>query len=106
MNRMLIAVLLIGTALTACTSDEIDEKVAQVQAATRAICGFVPSAPATAAILATTGNPTIVTVGGAAAAICDAIEARPMTLFGTPDKCVVEVEGVCVDGDFIDKEGP
>ena len=95
-------------ALAGCgTEGKFDSQIAAVQAASAKICKFLPTAASVAAIL-TAGNPAVTGVAATAAAICAAVTvSNPVTLFGmgeTKPKECPKVNGVCVEGEFIDKD--
>ena len=85
------------------TSGKLDEQVAEVQAATAKLCKFIPTAASVGAILSA-NNPAVIGVAATATAICNAVtSAHAQSLTGDEKPCP-EVNGVCVEGEFIDKD--
>ncbi len=93
MKKLLCVFLLLG--LAGCvTTQDIDQKVAEVQNYTRTICKFVPTVTVVAKILA---SGTIVdTAGGVAKGICEALSTAPLA--EGPGKPGAYYRGVRIEG--------
>jgi len=101
--RKLLAVVALGGLLTGCGSwGELTtaEKIKAIQEKAVALCGYLPQATSVTAMLAAS-NPTVVSVGAVANAICTAvIQWNSGDKQGFVTSCP-KVNGVCVEGKFI-----
>lgn len=107
---LLIPVLAGSLSLAACDPSDLDPTqsgsiASQVQAATRSICGFVPTATTIANVIATfTGGEGVVAiVSQAAQGICGAVTSAPKSVrlkSGKRAKLAI-YRGVAVHGSFV-----
>jgi len=102
-TRFLIPVVL-GLALTSC-SDSLSVTVQRVQDKTVEICSYMPTSQSVLDILKA-GGPTTQVPFAIATAICDAVlqwqQANRMKTAIAQD--CPRVNGVCVEGTFVDKD--
>lgn len=105
MRIALRAVLLVALlSLAGCGGEtgSLMDNVKAVQAATTKACSYLPTVASVSAML-TANNPTVIGVSAIAGAICNAVTKPPNVLGLKAEECP-EVNGVCVEGDFVDPD--
>lgn len=98
--KCLVVLAVLSPLLVGCGGGELtlSEKVAEVRAKTTEICSYLPTVNSVAAMISA-ANPAVVTVGAIAQAICNAVTNPQQSLLKS--ECPT-VNGVCVEGEFID----
>lgn len=103
--KKLLMIVALSTLLTGCgTWGEMTtaQKVAAIQEKAVALCNYLPQAASVTAMLAAS-NPTVVSVGAVANAICQAViswTAKQATPNSFSTECP-KVNDVCVTGNFV-----
>lgn len=87
-----------GCAGTVPSTGDINTKITEIQAVTRQICSFVPTAQTVARILSALGVPGISVVSDVAGQICAAVTTAPLA-DGGPRQA--KVNGVVIRGKFV-----
>ena len=99
MKKIILSAALCSTlALGACTTVEVEDKIAQVRAYTRLACSFLPTVSTVAKILAG-GLGVVQTASAVGDAICAAVTTAPLA--DGPGDRTPRVNGVVVKGTFI-----
>jgi len=96
--------LVLTLALAGCFGGEddgsVNDTIENVREQTVKVCNYLPTVGSVAAIL-TAGNPAVVGVHAIATAICGAVTSVPQGLVSSDVKIVPMVNGVPVDGQFV-----
>lgn len=102
LRAALVAALL---SLAGCGGGSMSEQVSAIQAGAIKLCGYAPTAASVLAVL-TAGNPAVTGVTAIVTAICGAVSNPPLGLKSDDGKPCPQVNGVCIEGEFIEpKEG-
>lgn len=104
MNKKLLMILVLSSLLAGCGLGGMttEEKITAIRDKAVNLCGYLPQANSVAAMLAAS-NPTAVSVGAVANAICQAViswQSKQTTPNSFATECP-KVNGVCVTGEFV-----